>query len=166
MCYHSKYSLCRVVTYFSMTYDRNFHIMASLIATCTYAWHPHMNISIYVFYCDRKAQRIVYMPFFKPLAVEDEARQIHISCMSKSCIQLYWIYNKFERSTSPRSRSYIGELLLPFVTCKMPDVRHHAKKSYTFVILAAKLVSQHYYKCSPIHTFSKALQRGTRFDYI
>ena len=98
---------------------------------------------------NRNAQRIVHIPFFEPLPVEDEAKQIHIedsyhSCRNAASSSIGFIIGLKDRLLSPRSRSYIGELLLPFVSSNMPNVHHRTKKSYALVLLAAKLVSSSY----------------------
>ena len=106
------------------------------------------------FIVNRKAQRIVHIPFFEPLPVEDEARQIHIedsyhACRKAASSCIGFIISLKDHLLSPRSRSYVGELLLPFITSHMPNVHHRTKKSYALVLLAAKLVSSSYrfYKC-------------------
>ena len=107
---------------------------------CTHTYNYIGELLLY-----RKAQRIVHIPFFEPLPVEDEARQIHIedsyhACRKAASSSIGFMISLKEGLLSSTSRMYIGEYLLPFVSCNMPNVHHCAKKSYALVILAAKLV--------------------------
>ena len=100
------------------------------------------------FIVNRKAQRVVHIPFFEPLPVENESRQIHIedsyhTCRKASSSAIGFMINLKDHLLSSRNRSYIGQFLLPFVTSHMPNVHHRTKKSYALVLLAVKLVS-HY----------------------
>ena len=110
-----------------------------------HAQHAHMCMSM-CFIVNRKAQRIVHVPFFEPVPVEDESRQIRIedsyhTCRKASSSTIGFIIGLKDHLLSSRNRSYIGQFLLPFVTSHMPNVHHRTKKSYALVLLAAKLVS-------------------------
>jgi len=95
----------------------------------------------------RKAQRIVHIPFFEPVTVEDEAKQIQIedgyhACRKAASSSIGYIISLREHLFSTKNRSYLGELLLPFVSNHLPNVHHRAKKSYALVLLASKLVGK------------------------
>ena len=89
----------------------------------------------------------MHIPFFEPLKVEDEAKQIQIedsyhACRKAASSFIGYIISLREQLFSPGNRSYLGELLLPFVLSYLPNVHHRAKKSYALVLLATKLVGK------------------------
>ena len=99
-----------------------------------------------IFFFCRKAQRIVHVPFFEPLSIHDEARQIEIEdsyndYRKAASSAIGYIISIRDRLLSSRNRRYIGELLLPFISVHLSNVHHRTKKGYALVLLATKLVS-------------------------
>ncbi|XP_065916811.1 uncharacterized protein [Dysidea avara] len=95
----------------------------------------------------RKAQRIVHVPFFEPLSIHDEARQIEIEdsyvyndYRKAASSAIGYIISIRDRLLSSRNRRYIGELLLPFISVHLSNVHHRTKKGYALVLLATKLL--------------------------
>jgi hypothetical protein len=97
-------------------------------------------------YCIRKVQRIIHIPFFKAECVISEAEHIQIDDKLvqtrgslSSCIG--YLISLREALTSPISRNFIGENLMPFISQHMPSVHYRLKKCYALILASARLVS-------------------------
>jgi len=87
----------------------------------------------------------VHIPFFEPIPVDDEAKQIHVedsyhACRKVASSAIGFFIRLRDCLLSPKNRAYLGEFLLPFVSGHLTNVHHRAKKSYAIILLAIKLV--------------------------
>jgi hypothetical protein len=93
----------------------------------------------------RKVQRIIHIPFFKAECVISEAEHIQIDDKLvqtrgslSSCIG--YLISLREALTSPISRNFIGENLMPFISQHMPSVHYRLKKCYALILASARLL--------------------------
>lgn len=94
----------------------------------------------------RNVQRIVHIPFFEPIHISNNARQLEvedaiIECRKACSSGVGHLIDFRESLVSPVTREYMGKYLLPFISQYMPNVHYRVKKCYALVIMAAALVS-------------------------